>query len=110
MSDLESFGMNIDDSGFIKTIYDDSCAQEYGLYVGDKIISINYEEKTSKELVSSIYSINDGELIKFGIIRDSLLMEILVKKYLLDPFHARLEIIKDISQEQKENLNHWITG
>jgi len=109
-SDLESFGINIDDSGFVKAIYDDSCAQEYGLYVGDKIISINYEEKTSKELVSSIYSINDGKLIKFGIIRDSLLMEIPVKKYLLDPFHARLEIIKDISQEQKENLNHWITG
>jgi len=110
MTDLESFGMNIDDSGFVKTIYDDSCVQEYGIYVGDKIISMNYEEKTPRELVSGIYSINDGEIIKFGIIRDSLLMEIPVKKYLLEPFHAKLEIIKDISKEQKENLNHWITG
>jgi len=110
MSDLESFGMNIDDSGIVKTIYDDSCVQEYGIYVGDKIISINYEEKTPKELISAIYALNDGEIIKFGVIRDSLLMEIPVKKYLLNPFHARLEIIKDMSLEQKENLNHWITG
>jgi len=86
MSDLESFGMNIDDSGIVKTIYDDSCVQEYGIYVGDKIISINYEEKTPKELISAIYALNDGEIIKFGVIRDSLLMEIPVKKISIEPF------------------------
>ncbi|WP_281064675.1 PDZ domain-containing protein [Abyssogena phaseoliformis symbiont] len=66
---LSNFGVSVSVNGEfaqITTVFSGTCAQKSGLYVGDKIITINREKVSGKSLVVVINQYVVNEIIKVG--------------------------------------------
>ncbi len=80
--ELSGFGISIkDNSGFacVTHVLDDTCAQKSGLYVGDKITTIDNVKIQYKELTKAINKQSVDSTIELGILRDELPMQIIIK-------------------------------
>ena len=112
-SDLSGFGIGIDDKqdyAKITHVFDKSCAQDSGLYVGDQIISIDGVKVLAKDLPKAIMAYQVGDLIAIGILRDELLSEIIVKFDKGEKTHCQLSVMTDIDSTAINRQNLWMSG
>ena len=76
---LSNFGISINkeqEFAVISHVLDGTCAQAAGLYVGDKIMSIDGIKVQAKDLANAIDSYAEDSTIQIGILRDELLSEL----------------------------------
>ncbi|BBB23604.1 peptidase M61 [Isorropodon fossajaponicum endosymbiont JTNG4] len=110
--ELSNFGISVNTKGEfvqITTVFSDTCAQKYGLYVGDKIITINHEKVSGKSLVAVINQYAANEIIKVGVLRDELLLEISVNITDSEKTFCTLSIQNDLSAEILERQKKWFS-
>lgn len=108
--DLSNFGINIKKQGefsLITQVFADTCAQESGLYVGDKIIAVNNEKLSGKNLVGVINKFVTGDEIKLDVLRDELLCEIPVNITDSEKTFCTLGIVTDLSEETINRQRKW---
>ena len=108
--DLSDFGIDVkNDNGFgiVTHVFDRTCAQSSGLYVGDKITSIDSVETHYKDLVSTIKSNNLGSVIRFGILRDELPMEISVNVEQGEKTFCTLAISDNLNSNTLARQKQW---
>ena len=111
--DLSSFGIAVNDTqdyAKITHVFDQSCAQDSGLYVGDQIISIDGIKVLAKDLPKAISAYQLGDLIAVGILRDELLSEIIVKISKSENTHCQLSIATDIDSTATHRQKLWMSG
>ena len=109
--DLTDFGLSIKtqgEYGQIVQVFADTSAQNAGLYVGDKIVSINYQQLKDKALIAEINKHMHGEVIKIGVLRDELLLEIpvLIKKN--EPTFCKLNLIPGLDDKKTKQQRQWL--
>ena len=92
----------------IVQVFADTSAQNAGLYVGDKIVSINYQQLKDKALIAEINKHMHGEVIKIGVLRDELLLEIpvLIKK--IEPTFCKLNLIPGLDDKKTKQQRQWL--
>lgn len=111
--DLSNFGVALDDTqdyAKITHVFDQTCAQDSGLYVGDQIISIDGVKVLAKELPKAIMAYQVGDLIAVGILRDELLSEIIVKLTKGENTHCQLSVMTDIDSTTTQRQKSWMSG
>ncbi|MBC8493673.1 MAG: M61 family metallopeptidase [bacterium] len=109
--DLSDFGVTIKTQGEhseIIQVLSDTSAQRAGLYVGDKIISVNHQQLKEAALVAEINKFNPGELIKIGILRDGLLLKIPVVIGEITPTFCQLSIKSDLDNQTIKQQRQWL--
>jgi len=108
--DLTDFGLNIStQSEFsqITHVFANTSAQAAGLYVGDKIVSINYQQLKEKPLIAEINKYAMGEVIKVGVLRDELLLEIPVLITDITPSYCRLSLTTKLDKDAISRQEKW---
>ncbi|SMN15131.1 protease, putative [uncultured Candidatus Thioglobus sp.] len=108
--DLVDFGLNIStQSEFsqITHVFSDTVAQNSGLYVGDKIVSVNYQQLKGKALIAEINKYPTGEVIKVGVLRDELLLEIPVLITDITPTYCQLSLKKNLDESTANTQRQW---
>ncbi|CAC9604107.1 Putative protease [uncultured Gammaproteobacteria bacterium] len=108
--DLADFGLNIStQSEFsqITHVFSYTAAQNAGLYVGDKIVSVNYQQLKGKALIADINKYPAGEVIKVGILRDELLLEISVLITDITPTYCQLSLKTEIDESITNSQRQW---
>ena len=108
--ELSNFGIGINKAqefAIITHVLDDTCAQVAGLYVGDKIISIDGIKVQAKDLASAIDSYTEGGVIQVGILRDELLSELSVTITNSEPTFCTLSIIDNLSKDTLKRQKQW---
>jgi len=108
--DLTDFGLNIStQSEFsqITHVFANTSAQAAGLYVGDKIVSINYQQLKDKPLIAEINKYAMGEMIKVGVLRDELLLEIPVLVTDITPSYCRLSLTTKLDKDTVSRQEKW---
>ncbi|BAS67845.1 M61 family metallopeptidase [Bathymodiolus septemdierum thioautotrophic gill symbiont] len=108
--DLLNIGLGIDKTqkyAVVTHILDNSCVQNAGLYVRDKILSINGVKLKAKDLVKTLGSCNEGEMIKMGILRDKAPLEIKLNITLTEKSHCVLTPDAKSSQETLKRQKQW---
>ena len=111
--DLTDFGINVraeKDASVITQVFDNSCCQSAGLYVGDKIISIDYIKVKQEDLASVFEGSEDGDVLQVGLLRDELLMQIPLKIYRNQKTFCELKIRSDIDPLTQKRQNQWLYG
>ncbi len=71
--ELSHFGISANIKGEfaqITTVFSGTCAQKSGLYVGDKIITINREKVSGKSVVAVINQYAANKIITIWVLRD----------------------------------------
>jgi predicted metalloprotease with PDZ domain len=109
--DLADFGLEIKTTGEysqIIQVFADTSAQNAGLYVGDKIVSINYQQLQGKDLIAEINKFAPGESIKVGIFRDKLLLEIAVLIKKITPTFCKLSLKTKLNKQIKQQQEQWL--
>jgi predicted metalloprotease with PDZ domain len=109
--DLADFGLEIKTTGEysqIIQVFADTSAQNAGLYVGDKIVSINYQQLQGKDLIAEINKFAPGEVIKVGIFRDKLLLEIAVLIKKITPTFCKLSLKTKLNKQIKQQQEQWL--
>jgi predicted metalloprotease with PDZ domain len=110
--ELSNFGINANtkaEFAQITTVFSRTCAQKSGLYVGDKIITINHEKVSGHNLVATINQYAINEVIKVGILRDELLLEISVHISASEKTFCTLSIQNNLSAETLERQKKWFS-
>ncbi len=108
--DLSDFGININKEGefaIISHVFDGTCAQSSGLYVGDQIMSIDNIKVQAKDLPSTIDSYTQGSVIQVGILRDELLIELSVTIIQSDKTFCTLSIADNQDLKTQERQSKW---
>ncbi len=108
--DLTDFGLNIttqSEFSQITHVFANTSAQAAGLYVGDKIVSINYQQLKEKPLIAEINKYAMGEVIKVGVLRDELLLEIPVLITDITPSYCRLSLATKLDKETVNRQEKW---
>ncbi len=111
--DLSKFGIGVNTTqkqAVVTHILDNSCAQTAGLYVGDKIISINESKIAAKDLKKTLDKCQEGECIKLGILRDDLPSDIQLKIAFGDKTHCALTLNTKANQSILSQQKKWIAG
>lgn len=111
--DLSKLGIGINKEhkhAIISHIFDNSCAQVAGLYVGDKIISINGDKVLTKDLKKTLSICQQGECVKIGILRDELPNNIELKIAFTDKTHCTLTLDTKASCSILNQQQKWIAG
>ncbi len=109
--DLSDFGLSIKTEGefsHITQVFSNSSAQHAGLYVGDKILSVNYQQLKGKELIAKINKHIEGDVIKVGILRDQLLLEISVGIGKITPSFCQLSLIPETNEKTTNQQRQWL--
>ena len=109
--DLSDFGLNIKTQGEhsqITQVFSDTSAQNAGLYVGDKIVSVNYQQLKDKALIAEINKFKPDEVIKIGILRDELLLEISVLIKKPKPTFCKLSLKTQLDSQTKQQQVKWL--
>ncbi len=109
--DLADFGITIKTQGEhseVIQVLSDTSAQRAGLYVGDTIISVNHQQLKESALVAEINKFNPGELIKIGILRDELLLEIPVVIGEITPTFCQLSIKSNLDKQTTKQQKQWL--
>ncbi|WPE18757.1 M61 family metallopeptidase [Candidatus Thioglobus autotrophicus] len=110
LDDLSDFGLTIKTKGEFSQIiqvFADSSAQHAGLYVGDKIVSVNYQQLKDKALIAEINKQKFGEVIKIGVLRDELLLEIPVLIGKITPTFCKLNTIDKLDEQITQQQRQW---
>ncbi len=110
--ELSNFGISANtkaEFAKITTVFSDTCAQKSGLYVGDKIITINHEKVRGHNLVATINQYAINEVIKVGILRDELLLEISVHISTSEKTFCTLSVQNNLSAETLERQKKWFS-
>lgn len=108
--DLSDFGLNIKTEGEfsqITHVFVKSSAQNSGLYVGDKIISVDHQQLKDKTLIAKINQYKVGEVIKIGVLRDELLLEISVVIVKNEPTFCQLSIKNKTDNSTVNSQRKW---
>ncbi|WXU00878.1 MAG: hypothetical protein Ctma_1613 [Catillopecten margaritatus gill symbiont] len=111
-NDLLNFGLGIDKTqkyATITHILDNSCVQNAGLYVRDKILSMDNIKVESKELAKAFDACNQGDVIRIGLLRDELPLEIDLSIKLSEKSHCVLMVENNPSQETLKRQKQWIS-
>jgi predicted metalloprotease with PDZ domain len=111
LEDLADFGLTIKTQGEfsqITQVFSNSSAQYAGLYVGDKIVSVNYQQLKDKELIAQINKHIKGDVIKVGILRDELLLEISVTIGQITPSFCKLSLIPEANDQITNQQRQWL--
>jgi len=111
-NDLLNFGLGIDKTqkyATITHILDDSCAQNAGLYVKDKIVSMDSIKVPAKDLAKAISACNQGDVIKMGLLRDELPLEMKMTIKLSEKAHCVLTLDANPNQETLKRQQQWIS-
>ncbi|WP_428087141.1 M61 family metallopeptidase [Candidatus Thioglobus sp.] len=109
--DLSDFGVNVKTQGEysqITQVLANTSAQNSGLYVGDKIISVDYQQFKDKALIAKINKYTVGEVIKVGVLRDKLLLEIPVLIEKIEPTFCKLSLKAQLDEHTKNNRQQWL--
>ncbi len=112
-NELFNFGITIakkTEFATITQVFDDSCAQTHGLYVGDKIISIDKVTVLAKDLASKLKTCAETQRIQFGVLRDELFIEISVVFSDSEPTHCTLLMQNDLTKQTLNRQQKWLTG
>ena len=110
LDDLSDFGLTIKTEGEFSQIiqvFADSSAQHAGLYVGDKIVSVNYQQLKDKALIAEINKQEFGEVIKIGVLRDELLLEIPVLIGKITPTFCQLNTKAKLDEQTIQQQRQW---
>ena len=110
LDDLSDFGLTIKTEGEFSQIiqvFADSSAQHAGLYVGDKIVSVNYQQLKDKALIAEINKQEFGEVIKIGVLRDELLLEIPVLIGKITPTFCKLNTKAKLDEQTIQQQRQW---
>ena len=110
LDDLSDFGLTIKTEGEFSQIiqvFSDSSAQHAGLYVGDKIVSVNYQQLKDKALIAEINKQEFGEVIKIGVLRDELLLEIPVLIGKITPTFCQLNTKAKLDEQTIQQQRQW---
>ncbi len=108
--DLSNFGVGVNVENkyaLISHIFDETCAQLAGLYVGDKIVSIDGIKVSAIDLAKAIDSYAQGDVIQIGLLRDELLMELSVTITQSDKTDCTLSIANDLNQKTLNRQKQW---
>ena len=111
LEDLTDFGLTIKTQGEfsqITQVFANTSAQQSGLYVGDKIVSVNYQQLKDKPLVAQINAYTQGEVIKVGVLRDELLLEILVTIGQITPSFCQLSLNTELDNQTNKQQKQWL--
>ncbi len=109
--DLSKLGIGINTTqeyAVITCILDASCAQTAGLYVGDKIISINNNKVLAKDLEKTLEACSEGESIKINILRDELSSDIQLTIAFGNKTHCTLTLDTRVNQAILNQQKQWI--
>lgn len=109
--DLSDFGLTIKTQGdysHIIQVFADTTAQTAGLYVGDKIVSVNYQQLKDKALIAEINKFGLGEVIKIGVLRDELLLEIPVMIGKTTPTFCKLSLNTELDDNILKQQQKWL--
>ncbi|HAE05055.1 MAG TPA: hypothetical protein DCG31_04350, partial [Gammaproteobacteria bacterium] len=91
----------------ISHVLEGSCAQAAGLYVGDKIMSIDSIKVQAKDLASAIDSYAEGDVIQVGLLRDELLIELSVTMTNSAPTFCTLSVTDNLSKDTLKRQEQW---
>ena len=108
--ELSNFGIGINKAqefALISHVLEGSCAQAAGLYVGDKIMSIDSIKVQAKELASAIDSYAEGDVIQVGLLRDELLIELSVTMTNSAPTFCTLSVTDNLSKDTLKRQEQW---
>jgi predicted metalloprotease with PDZ domain len=108
--ELSNFGIGIDKAqefASITHVLDGTCAQASGLYVGDKIMSIDSIKVQAKDLANAIDSYAEKSTIQVGILRDELLSEISVTITSSAPTFCTLSVADNLSKDTLKRQKQW---
>lgn len=111
--DLSNFGLGINKTqkyAIITHILDHSCAQNAGLYVKDKILSIDGIKVEAKGLAKAISAYNQGIVIKIGALRDELPIELEMSIMLSEKSHCVLMLSANPDQRTLKRQGQWVRG
>ncbi|VVM17982.1 protease, putative [uncultured Gammaproteobacteria bacterium] len=109
--DLSKLGIGINTTqeyAVITCILDASCAQTAGLYVGDKIISINNNKVLAKDLEKILGACSEGDSIKINILRDELSSDIQLTIAFGNKTHCTLTLDTRVNQAILNQQKQWI--
>ncbi|CAC9545572.1 Putative protease [uncultured Gammaproteobacteria bacterium] len=112
-NDLSKFGFAINKTqkhAIITHIFDNTCAQTSGLYVGDKIASIDGSEISAKALGEVMDGYSEGKCIKISILRDELPREILLIITRSEKIHATLMPNDEANKATLKRQKQWFKG
>ncbi|CAB5495767.1 M61 family metallopeptidase [Bathymodiolus thermophilus thioautotrophic gill symbiont] len=112
-NDLSKFGFAINNTqkyAVITHIFDNTCAQLSGLYVGDKIVNINGNEVPAKTLGKVMDGYGEGEGIKINILRDELPSEIPLTITHGEKIHATLTLNSIANKTTLKRQKQWFKG
>ena len=110
LADLSDFGLSVSTQGEfsqITQVFADSSAQLAGLYVGDKIVSVNFQHLKDKALIAQLNQYAPGEVIKVGVLRDELLMEIPVMIGQINPTFCKLSLKTELDKQTIKQQRQW---
>ncbi len=108
--ELSNFGIGIDkkqEFAMISHVLDNTCAQAAGLYVGDKIMSIDGIKVQAKDLASTIDTYAQGSTIQVGIFRDELSRELSVTILNSEPTFCTLSIADELTKDTLKRQKQW---
>lgn len=108
--DLSNFGIGINkdqEFALITHVLDGTCAQSSGLYVGDKVMSIDGIKVQAKDLANAIDSYTEGDVIKIGISRDELLSELSITMANSAPTFCTLSIKDKLTKDTLKRQEQW---
>ncbi|CAC9443061.1 Putative protease [uncultured Gammaproteobacteria bacterium] len=110
-NDLSKYGFTINKAqkhAVISHIFDNSCTQTAGLYVGDKIASINGNKLSAKDLGKVMNDDAEGECIKMGVLRDELPSEIPLVIAYGENTHCTLTVDEKANKATLKRQKQWI--
>ncbi len=112
-NDLSNIGIGINKTqkyAIISHILDNSCVQNAGLYVKDKILSIDNIKVEAKDLSKAIGVCNEGDVVKIKVLRDELPLEIELTIKLSEKSHCVLTLDTNLNQETLKRRTEWISA
>ncbi|HIM53951.1 MAG TPA: M61 family peptidase [Gammaproteobacteria bacterium] len=109
-AELSNFGIGINkdqEFALISHVLEGTCAQAAGLYVGDKIMSIDGIKVQAKDLANAIDSYTEDSMIQIGILRDELLSELSVTITNSKPTFCTLSITNNLTKDTLKRQEQW---
>jgi len=109
-SELSNFGIGINEEqefAVISHVLEGTCAQMAGLYVGDRIMSIDGVKVQAKDLANAIDSYTEDSTIQIGIFRDELLSELSVTIANSKPTFCTLSIADNLAKDTLKRQEQW---
>jgi predicted metalloprotease with PDZ domain len=109
-AELSNIGIGINKTqefALISHVLEGACAQAAGLYVGDKIMSIDGIKVQAKDLANAIDSYAEDSTIQIGFLRDELLSELSLTIAKSKPTFCTLSIVDNLTKDTLKRQEQW---